>query len=152
MLNNDLKDFVQEVVAIMVASRDKNLVAHGTRAYGAIVNAAGDELTFYINASAFKNMYSNLLDNGELALAFGRPTDYRAIQIKGSFLSHKSADHRDQLIIERYLIMFADIVEKLGGDSKPYRALPALPAVAINMKIKSVFHQTPGSSTGECIL
>lgn len=152
MLNKDLKDFVQEVVAIMVASRDQNLITHGTRAYGSIVNAEGDEITFYINAIAFKNIQSHLLDNGELALAFGRPSDYRAVQVKGKYLSHRSADTRDQLLIERNLSMFADIVEKLGGDAVPYRALPALPAIAVNMKINSVFSQTPGSSTGESLL
>jgi len=152
MLTNDLRDFVQEVVAIMVASRDENLTAHGTRAYGAVVNSEGDQLTFYINAKAFKNIEQNLLANGQLALAFGRPTDYRAVQVKGTFLSQREADARDQLIIERYLLMFADIVEKLGGNAKPYRALPALPAVAINMRIESVFNQTPGSMTGESIL
>ncbi len=152
MLNSDLRDFVQEVVAIMVATRDENLVAHGTRAYGALVNADGDQLTFYINAIAFKNIQQNLINNGQLALAFGRPTDYRAVQIKGTFLSHKEADARDNLIIERYLLMFADIVEKLGGNAKPYRALPALPAMAITMKIETVFNQTPGAMTGESIL
>lgn len=152
MLNNDLKDFIQEVVAIMVASRDERMVAHGTRAYGAVVNSSCDEITFYVNAIAFKNMHPHLLDNQELALAFGRPTDYRAIQVKGIYLSHRPADARDQLIIERYLNQFAEIVEKLGGDAKPYRELPALPAMAINMKIKSVFSQTPGSSTGESLI
>lgn len=152
MLNKDIKDFVQEVVAIMVASRDKNMLAHGTRAYGTVVNDAGDEITFYINANAFKNMQSHLLDNGELALAYGRPIDYRAVQIKGKYLSHRPADTREELLIKRNLIMFADIVEKLGGDAVPYRALPALPAVAVKMKINSVFSQTPGSSTGESLL
>lgn len=152
MLNNDLKDFVQEVVAIMVATRDERMVAHGTRAYGAVVNQSGDEITFYINAIAFENLQTHLLENKELALAFGRPTDYRAIQVKGHYLSHRPADVRDQLIIERYLGLFAEIVEKLGGDSRPYKALPALPAIAVTMNIKSVFSQTPGSSSGESIL
>ncbi|PIP95175.1 MAG: hypothetical protein COW00_12690 [Bdellovibrio sp. CG12_big_fil_rev_8_21_14_0_65_39_13] len=152
MLNNDLKDFIQEVVAIMVATRDDRNVAHGTRAYGAVVNNTSDEITFYVNAIAFKNLQAHLIDNQELALAFGRPTDYRAIQVKGTYLSHRHADARDQLIIERYLHLFADIVEKLGGDSKPYKSLPALPAIAINMRIKSVFSQTPGSSSGESII
>ncbi len=152
MLNDDLKDFIQEVVAIMVATRDERMIAHGTRAYGAIVNDNRDEITFYINATAFENLHAHLIDNQELALAFGRPTDYRAIQVKGSYLSHRPADGRDQLIINRYLCLFAEIIEKLGGDSRPYKLLPALPAIAINMKIKAVFSQTPGSSSGESIV
>lgn len=152
MLTNDLKDFVQEVVAIMVASRDANLIAHGTRAYGAFSNQEGTELTFYVHQTAFEKMHTSLMENGQLALAFARPTDYLAIQVKGRYISHKKTDARDDLVIERYLMMFAEIVEKLGGKGEPYRVLPVKPAIAVTMKIEAVFQQTPGKSTGARII
>lgn len=148
MLTPDLVDFLKEGLAIMMATRDCHYLCRGTRAYGIIVHENLKDLTFYINELSSPDMIKNLLDNGEVSLAIGRSTDYKAIQIKGKYLSHRKIDERDQLIIEHHVKAFAETVEKAGGEKEPYLHTPHLPAIAISMKIDQVYNQTPGPGSG----
>lgn len=149
MLQAELVSFVQEGVAIMMATRNQELQARGSRGYGIFVHENLKELTVYINAQAFEIQKKNLLENGEMSLALGRPTDYRAIQIKGKYLSHRELDGRDKILVQRYLDLFIEEVVKASGDRLPYMRMPALPAVAVTMKIEVVYNQTPGAASGE---
>ena len=151
MLKPELVSFIQEGVAIMVGTRNQELLASGTRGYGIYVHDNLQELTVYLNAQAFLAKKENLLANGEMSLALARPTDYRSIQIKGKYLRYRDVDDRDKILIQRYLNLFVDQVVKASADRLPYLRMPSLPAVAVTMKIEMVYNQTPGSSSTEII-
>lgn len=153
MLTTDLVSFLKEGLAIMVATRNEKFLARGTRAYAIFTHEDKQHITFYINELSSAPMISNMLSNQEVSLSIARSTDYRAIQIKGKYVSHRSIDERDKLLIERHTVMFADNVGRAGGDRERYLvAFPTFPALAITMKVETVYNQTPGSASSEAIV
>lgn len=153
MLTPDLVTFLKEGLAIMVATRDEKNLARGTRAYGIFTHEDKEQITFYINELSSAPILKNMLSNREISLGIARSTDYRAIQIKGKYVDHRTIDERDRLLIERHTVMFADNVDKAGGDRERYlKSFPCFPAIAVTMKVDTVFNQTPGSPSGETIL
>lgn len=137
----------------MVATRDEKLLSRGTRAYALFTHEDKEHVTFYINELSSDPILKNMLANGEVSLAIARSTDYRAIQIKGKYVDHRAIDERDKILIERHTIMFADNVEKAGGDRNRYLiGFPCFPAIAITMKVDTVYNQTPGSTSNEAIV
>jgi hypothetical protein len=76
-------DLVESGVSILVGTRDEQLRPVSVRGVGARVSSDRRSVTVYLPEATSQKPVENLRANGEIAVAFSRPFDNLAVQIKG---------------------------------------------------------------------
>ena len=147
-LSEELVEFIESGVSMLVATRDAALRPEVQRAVGAVVSADRASLTVYLTRGVSDRTLANLENNGQIALSSSRPYDHRGIQIKGRMLSIRDSTEADRVPQERYLAGFVENVYIVGLPRSVMRQLRIYPSVAVTMSIENVFVQTPGPGAG----
>jgi hypothetical protein len=147
-LSEELVEFIESGVSMLVATRDAALRPQVQRAVGAVVAADRASLTVYLTRAVSDRTLANLADNGLIALTSSRPYDHRGIQIKGRMLSMRDSSEADRAHQERYLAGFVEHVYIIGLPRSVMRQLRIYPSVAVTMSTEDIFVQTPGPGAG----
>lgn len=151
MLDPQLAEFLQEGLDIHIGTRNEHLEPDGARAVALRVERDGAHLLVYASRPAAARLMPNLRTNGQAAVSVARPTDDRACQVKGTFVSARPAraDERDFLSAqwERYL----RTLEAIGIPRKMSENWLTWPVVAIRLRATTVFNQTPGPGAGAAL-
>lgn len=148
MIDPDLAAFLEGGVAIHLGTRNETLEPNGARAAAVRVEAGGTELIVYIAETAAERLFPDLRSNGQAAVAFVRPTDDRACQVKGVFIDARPAVEDERALVDAQWRGFARQLEGIGiprGNSAGWVTWPAL---AIRLRATAVFNQTPGADAG----
>src|SRR5215217_4486961 len=95
MLDKSLTEFLEQGLAIHIGTRNGALRPNGCRVTAVRVEDQGRHLVAYLPAAAGPAVLEDLRSNGQAALSFARPTDDRAVQVKGEFVSMRDADESD---------------------------------------------------------
>ena len=148
MISKELAEFVQSGVAIHVGTRDAALQPEGARALSASVEADGRHVLVYVSDAASRRILPNLEANGQVAVVFARPTDDRACQIKGHFVSSRPATADEQPRVAAHWQLFFSNMAQIGIPAATAARWPIWPAVAIRFRATAVFDQTPGPQAG----
>lgn len=148
MIGGELADFVQSGVAIHIGTRDDGLQPQGARAISARVEREGRYLVVYVSERAAKRILPNLESNGEAAVAFVRPTDDRACQIKGRFVGARAARPAERQALAAQWASFFRNMAQIGIPATAAAGWAIWPAVAIRIEPAAVFDQTPGPHAG----
>lgn len=82
ILSQELSNFIEAGVAIIVAARDRHFVPDSTRGVGIIVGDQRDTLTIYVQLEGAQRILPLLQESPQMALAIARPTDYKAVIFK----------------------------------------------------------------------
>jgi hypothetical protein len=151
-LSDELVDFVQSGVSILVATRDAQLLPQCLRGAGASVHGARDAFTLYLPEAVAERTLANLRDNGRIAVTFSRPIDHRSIQVKGTCISIRPCDERDGAVQERYRAAFVEQLHAVGMPRAVSRRIRFQPSVAVVVKLAELYEQTPGPSAGRPLL
>lgn len=151
MITHDLAGFLQEGLAIHLGSRNQRLEPNGARADAVRVEDDGKSLVVYLSRVAAKRILPDLEANGFAAVSFGRPTDDRACQVKGVFITARPARAREREIVEEQREGFLRNCECIGIPRAGAERWARWPAVAIRLKVTAVFEQTPGPQAGTAI-
>jgi len=148
MIDRQLAAFLEGGVAIHLGTRSDALAPNGGRAAAVHVDADGGQLIVYISAVAAERLLSDLRSNGQAAVAFVRPTDDRACQVKGVFIDVRPAVEDERALVDAQWKAFTEQLERIGiprGNSAGWITWPAL---AIRLRTTAVFDQTPGADAG----
>lgn len=148
MIDRELAGFIEEGVAIHMGTRDADLVPEGARAVAAKVEEDGRHLVVYISAVAAARLVPNLEANGRVAIVFGRPTDDRACQVKGTFVEARTATSAEEAFVEAQWNAFLDNLERIGFPRRAAAGWVTWPALAIRVQATALFEQTPGPQAG----
>lgn len=148
MIDRELAGFIEEGVAIHMGTRDADLVPEGARAVAAKVEQDGRHLVVYISAVAAARLVPNLEANGRVAIVFGRPTDDRACQVKGTFVEARTATSAEEAFVEAQWNAFLDNLERIGFPRRAAAGWVTWPALAIRVQATALFEQTPGPQAG----
>jgi hypothetical protein len=148
VISDELADFVQSGVTILVGTRDAERRPEGTRGFGAVVGRGREELTVFVAACVDARTIANARANGRVAVCFTRPIDHRSMQLKGRVLEVRDARPDELPILERYSEHLVRIMGEIGVPPRIMLRLSRWPAHALRLRVEGVFVQTPGPGAG----
>ena len=148
MIDPELAAFLEQGVGIHIGTRNEQLHPNGARAVAAKVEGGGSQLVVYVAEIGAARLQRDLETNGQAAVVFGRPEDERACQVKGVFVDIRSATESERPMVENQWKGFLDQLEMIGIPRVSASNWITWPAVAIRLKVTTIFEQTPGPQAG----
>jgi hypothetical protein len=148
MIGPGLAAFLEQGVGIHIGTRNEQLHPHGARAIAAKVVGGGSHLVVYVAEIAAARLRADLESNGQAAIVFGRPEDERSCQVKGVFVDIRSATETERPLMEKQWDGFLGQLEMIGIPRVSAANWITWPAVAIRLKVTTIFEQTPGPQAG----
>jgi hypothetical protein len=149
MLDKSLTEFLEHGLAIHIGTRDAAMRPNGCRVTAVRVEDQGRRLVAFLPKAATAAVLDDLRSNGQAALSFARPTDDRAVQVKGQFISARDADASEEAFV---LGQWRSLIAEL--DAIGLAALTSTntwlmwPCVAVTIRVTAIFSQTPGPEAG----
>jgi hypothetical protein len=144
----ELQGLLEEPVILHVATRNAAMEPMSIMAFGLERVGDGRELTVFLAAVVAADTLANLRDNGQMALTLVRPTNHRAIQIKGTWLGERRTDEADRELLARYRETAVEELSRVGVPRSVWERVVWWPVVALRMEVREVFVQTPGPGAG----
>lgn len=148
-ISEELAQFLASGLAIVVATRDRDLEPAGAVAWAIVAHPDRTRVSVFLHPDAAREMLQNLVDCPEIALDCDLPTSHRACQVKGVYVSSRDARDEERPEVERQLEAFAADLEGLGIPRALSPGWQSWPCTAIEVKVTQLFEQTPGPGTGE---
>lgn len=152
MLDRSLTEFLEQGLAIHIGSRDSALRPNGCRVTAVRVEDQGRNLVAYLPKAATSAVLDDLRSNRQAAVSFARPTDDRAVQVKGEFISERDADPSEETFVLgqwQSLLKELDLIGLAALTSTS--AWLMWPCVAVTIRVTNVFSQTPGPEAGSVL-
>ena len=156
-ISEELKTFLEGPVSVLIGTRDSRLIPEITRVWGPRVADDRRGVSLCVPLATSRKTLDNLETNGEIAVVFSLPTDYRTIQLKGRLFQTGEPDSVDLAAVERHRDAFAKINEQHGRTREQVEGFwqaeiqvsPVL--VRILFLVRQVFYQTPGPGAGRSL-
>ena len=142
-------ELLQTGVSVVVGTRDATLMPECTRAWGIRVGKDRRTVTIFLTETISIKTFQNLRENGQVAISCTRPTDHVACQLKGRLRAIRPASQRDQGHSKQWHREFLGELVAIGVPAAVAEAWITEPALAVDIDVTDVFHQTPGPGTGE---
>ncbi|WP_447600408.1 hypothetical protein [Nitrospira sp. Nam80] len=149
MIPSNIVELLQTGVSVVVGTRDAALMPECTRAWGIRVGKDRVSVTIYLTESISRRTLKNVSDNGLIAISCTRPTDHVACQLKGRVRNIRQATKRDTEQSRAWHLEFLEELVAIGVPRSVGEAWITEPALAVEVDVTEVFHQTPGPGTGE---
>ena len=156
-IGDELKTFLEGPVSVLVGTRDSRLVPEITRAWGPRVFEDRQRVSLCVPLATSRKTLDNLEGNGEIAVTFSLPTNYRTFQLKGRHAKAAEPDSMDLAVVARHRDAFAAVNEPLGQPRQQVEAFwrAEIETSAVLVKIlfvpEQVFDQTPGPGAGRSL-
>ena len=148
MIDPKLAAFLEQGLGIHIGTRNDQLHPNGARAVAAKVEGAGSHLVVFVAEIAAARLRADLESNGQAAVVFGRPEDERSCQVKGVVVDIRSAAETERALMQKQWDGFLGQLEMIGIPRVSAANWITWPAVAIRLKVTTVFEQTPGPQAG----
>jgi len=148
MIDPQLAAFLEQGVGIHIGTRNEQLQPNGARAVAAKVEGGGTHLVVYVAEIAAARLRVDLESNGQAAVVFGRPEDERSCQVKGVFVDTRPANDSERPLMQKQWDGFLGQLEMIGIPRVSATNWITWPAVAIRLKVTTIFEQTPGPQAG----
>lgn len=148
MIDAELAAFLEQGLGIHIGTRNTQLEPNGARAVAAKVEAAGSQLIVFVSEIAARRLRDDLESNGQAAVVFGRPEDERSCQVKGVLIDMRPAIESERPMLEKQWDGFMTQLEMIGIPRVSATNWITWPAVAIRLKVTTIFEQTPGPQAG----
>ena len=149
MIPSNIVELLRTGVSVVVGTRDAALMPECTRAWGIRVGKDRVSVTIYLTESISRRTLKNVNDNGLIAISCTRPTDHVACQLKGRVRNIRQATKRDTEQSRAWHLEFLEELVAIGVPRSVGEAWITEPALALEVDVTEIFHQTPGPGTGE---
>jgi len=145
---DDVAEFMESGVSILVGSRDASLRPACLRAMGVHVDRSSGIATVYLPRAIAERTVKNLRDNGQVAVTFSRAIDHRSVQLKGTCVEIRDSGDQDRAIQEKYRRAWFDQLGTIGMAPRVLERAAWWPSVAVSFRVRETFEQTPGPLAG----
>lgn len=149
MIPSGIAELLQTGVSVVVGTRDAALMPECTRAWGISIGQDRASITIYLTEAISQQTLRNLKANGQIAVSCTRPTDHVACQLKGRVRTIRPTTKRDSDLSRAWQREFVEELVAIGVPPSLGEAWITEPALAVEIDVTDVFHQTPGPGTGE---
>jgi hypothetical protein len=152
MLDQPLTEFLEQGLAIHIGTRNEALRPNGCRVTAVRVEDQGRSLVAYLPKAATQAVLEDLGSNGQAAVSFARPTDDRAVQVKGEFISMRDADaDEEKFVLGQWQSLLTEL-DTIGLAPLTSTSTWLMwPCVAVKLRVTAVFSQTPGPEAGSVL-
>ena len=144
----ELAAFLESGISVHIGTRSARLEPNGARGVAVKVGKDGRSITVYVSKKAADSILPDLEANAMVALGFGRPSDDRACQLKGTMVSVRPARADERSLVERQWDGFLNELGIIGIQREATFGWSTWPAIAIRCRVDALFNQTPGPGTG----
>jgi hypothetical protein len=151
MLDKELAAFLEQGLAIQMATRDESLRPNGARVSALRVEDEGESVVAYVPTVAAGPLLDDLHANGQAAIVCVWPPDERGCQVKGLYVDWRDATPDEQAFVAAQWERFRDSLELVGLPRIASESWIIWPSVAIRVRIRQVFDQTPGPGAGAAL-
>jgi hypothetical protein len=134
-----------------MGTRNARLEPNGVRVIAVVVDDDRRHLTAYVPAVDAAAVLADLEANGQAALAFARPADDRACQIKGERVSVRDAEPAERTRVQEQWRTLVAQMQMVGIPPEATRGWTTWPCVAVRLRITAAFDQTPGPGAGSLL-
>jgi hypothetical protein len=148
MLDRSLTEFLEQGLAIHIGTRNARMEPNGCRVTAVRVEDQGRHLIAYLPKAATPAVIEDLRDNGQAALSFARPSDDRAVQVKGEFIDSRDADESEQAFVLGQLEGLLRQLEMVGIPAQASSTWKMWPCNVVRVRVTAIFSQTPGPDAG----
>jgi hypothetical protein len=149
MLDRSLTEFLEQGLAVHLGTRNERMQPHGCRVTAVRVENQGRHLVAYLPKAAGPTVLEDLRSNGQAALSFARPTDDRAVQVKGVFVSERDADDAEGPFVQAQVNALFGQLDAIGLNGlRQMNTWQLWPCVAVTIRVTAIFSQTPGPEAG----
>lgn len=148
MIDQELASFLQQGIAIQLGTRNERLEPNGARVVAVSVERDGRHVVAYVADAEASAVLSDLESNAQAAIAFARPPDERACQLKGTFTGARRAPEEEKAFVLDQWNRWLDRLTTIGYERGMFDHWSAWPCVAIRVEVTSIFNQTPGPGAG----
>ena len=147
-LHPSLITFLEHGVSIHMGTRNARLEPNGVRVIAVIADADRQHLTAYLPSADAAAVLADLDANGQAALAFARPADDRACQIKGECVSVRDAEPAERARVQDQWQGLVEQMAMVGIPPEATQGWSTWPCVAVRLRVTAAFDQTPGPGAG----
>lgn len=152
MLDQPLTEFLERGLAIHMGTRNAALRPNGCRVTAVRVEDQGRNLVAFIPKAVTPAVLEDLRANGQAAISFARPTDDRAVQVKGQFISAQDADSAEEAFVLGQWQSLLNELALIGlAPLTSTSTWQMWPCVAVTIRVTAVFSQTPGPEAGSVL-
>lgn len=151
ILSPSLITFLEQGVSIHMGTRNARLEPNGVRVIAVKVTDDRAHLVAYLAASDAALVLADLEDNGQAAVAFARPADDRACQIKGQHVSTRDAEPSELAMVQQQWAGLLDQLQMVGIPPVATQGWSTWPCVAVTLQVTAAFDQTPGPGAGSVL-
>jgi hypothetical protein len=149
MLDKSLTEFLEQGLAIHIGTRNGRIQPNGCRVTAVRVEDQGRNLVAFLPQAANPDVLADLRSNGQAALSFARPTDDRAVQVKGEFISAREADPaEEEFVLSQWRALLTELDQIGLAQLTSTSTWLMWPCVAVTIRVTTVFSQTPGPEAG----
>lgn len=148
MIDEILAEFLQSGLGIHFGTRNEQLEPAGCRAAAVKVEDDGRHVVVYLPKAASPHVFDNLRTNGRAAVSMARPSDDRAVQLKGLMLFSWDAKPEEEELARSQWNGFLGQLDAIGLPGAATSSWKIFPCVAVRIKVTAVFNQTPGPDAG----
>lgn len=148
MLDKTLTEFLEQGLAIHVGTRDARLRPNGCVVTAVRVEDEGRHLVAFIPKAVTPAVFDDLRSNGQAAISLTRPSDDKAVQVKGELVSMTDASAADEEFAKNQWSGFLRQLDLIGLPGKATNTWTLWPCVAVRIRVTALFSQTPGPEAG----
>jgi hypothetical protein len=148
MLDKTLTEFLEQGLAIHIGTRDARLRPNGCVVTAVRVEDQGRHLVAFIPKAVTPAVFDDLRSNGQAAISFTRPSDDKAVQVKGEFVSLVEASEADEQFAKNQWGGFLEQLDMIGLPGRATNTWRLWPCVAVTIRVTALFSQTPGPEAG----
>lgn len=149
ILPEELSELIASGVDVYVATRDAQLEPESMLAMGIRLHRERDALTVYLPEATCARTLQNLEDNAAIAVTLIRPSDHKAVQVKGESRGVRLSTDTDREFQSIFRAALIEQMETVGVPRCATRRLVWWPSRAVEVVVREVFVQTPGPAAGE---
>jgi hypothetical protein len=143
----DLVDFLESGVSILVGTRNAKNEPEATRSCGAQVAKDRAHVSLYFPDWA-QRAVADIEENGQIAACFSRMLDNYSIQLKGEGATVRDATDAERMVPERYLAAYVETLSMAGFPRALTTRIRVWPAKVVTFAVRDIFVQTPGPNAG----
>ena len=147
LIDPELKAFLESDVAVLVGTRDAQLVGEVTPGWGPRP-VDEHEVELFVDREAAKKTLENIKDNRLLAVTCTSPITYESVQLKGWCVATSDPTSADHEWVAKHRDAFGASARARGMPTYASRTMWSRDIVKLRLLVQDRFDQTPGPNAG----
>jgi hypothetical protein len=141
--------FLETGRVLVMGTRDASLIPEALDVMGLRVHADRDHVTTFVPRAVGARTLANIEATRDVAIVAEQPITHRSYQLKGRMVALREANEADRELIESYILELAREFEIVGIPRRLSLRFNRWPAVAVDVRVRDIFDQTPGPVAGK---